>query len=182
MLVLMIGAAKRGTKMQCWTRGDGVGGIRLLDALDYGKQIPKRRIEGSTHQWICVVGKKRWQVSEQTIFDDNPFLDGFFEWMDSPEGERATEVLDTLLDLMADVHVDPKQRRLVWPDAGQLTLQQSIEHIQKQCPEFSVEEIEGHLLYWIESGYGPDNCSEQQLEELEKLSLQWVADHTRRAA
>ena len=128
------------------------------------------------------MGKKRWQVSEQTIFDDNPFLDGFFEWMDSPEGERATEVLDTLLDLMADVHVDPKQRRFVWPDAGQLTLQQSIEHIQKQCPDFSVEEIEGHLLYWIESGYGPDNCSEQQLEELEKLSLQWVADHTRRAA
>ena len=64
------------------------------------------------------MGKKRWQVSEQTIFDDNPFLDGFFEWMDSPEGERATEVLDTLLDLMADVDVDPKQRRLVWPDAG----------------------------------------------------------------
>ena len=69
------------------------------------------------------MGKKCWQVSERTIFDDNPFLDGFFEWMDSPEGERATEVLDTLLDLMADVHVDPKQRRLVWPDAGQLTLQ-----------------------------------------------------------
>src|SRR5215472_7620420 len=140
------------------------------------------RLRQANHQWICVMGKKRWQVSEQTIFDENPFLDGFFEWMDSPEGERATEVLDTLLDLMADVHVDPKQRRLVWPDAGQLTLQQSIEHIQKQCPDFSVEEIEGHLLYWIESGYGPDNCSEQQLEQLEKLSLQWVADHTQRAA
>ena len=90
----------------------------------------------------------------------------------SPEGERATEVLDTLLDLMEDVQVDPKQRRFVWPDAGQLTLQQSIEHTRKQCPDFSVEEIEGHLLYWIESGYGPDNCSEQQLEELEELSLQ----------
>ena len=128
------------------------------------------------------MGKKRKQVSEQTIFDDNPFLDGFFEWMDSPEGERATEVLDTLLDLMEGVQVDPKQRRFVWPDAGQLTLQQSIEHTRKQCPDFSVEEIEGHLLYWIESGYGPDNCSERQLEELERLSLQWVADHTRRAA
>jgi hypothetical protein len=66
------------------------------------------------------MGKKRKQVSEQTIFDDNPFLDGFFEWMDSPEGERATEVLDTLLDLMEGVQVDPKQRRFVWPDAGQL--------------------------------------------------------------
>jgi hypothetical protein len=171
MLVLMIGAAKRATKRG----GSQAQGFHASTTASEG-------VDGSTHQWICVMGKKRWQVSEQTIFDDNPFLDGFFEWMDSSEGERATEVLDTLLDLMADVHVDPKQRRLVWPDAGQLTLQQSIEHIQKQCPDFSVEEIEGHLLYWIESGYGPDNCSEQQLEELENLSLQWVADHTRRAA
>ena len=128
------------------------------------------------------MGKKRKQPSEPTIFDDNPFLDGFFEWMDSPEGERAQEVLDTLLDLMADVQVDPRQRKFVWIDMGQLDLQQSIEHIRKQCPDFSVEEIEGHLLYWIESGYGPDNCSQEQLEELERLSLQWVADHTRGAA
>ena len=46
------------------------------------------------------MGKKRRQPSEQSIFDDNPFLEGLFEWMDSPEGERATEVLDALLDLM----------------------------------------------------------------------------------
>jgi hypothetical protein len=135
-----------------------------------------------THQWIRVMGRKRKQPSEQSVFDDNPFLDGFFAWMDSPEGERAQEVLDTLLDLMEDVQVDPKQRKFVWPDAGPLDLQQSIEHIQKQCPDFSVEEIEGHLLFWIESGYGPDNCSQEQLEELERLSLEWVADYTRRAA
>src|ERR1700739_3611212 len=90
--------------------------------LDYGKQIPKRRNEGSTHQWICVVGKKRWQVSEQTIFDDNPFLDGFFEWMDSPEGERATEVLDTLLDLMAECHGARKESRLWCAAWGHLAL------------------------------------------------------------
>jgi len=186
MLVLMIGAAKRGTKTPCWPAAMGVGGItssELFHALTAASKCSHANASTvQTHQWICIVGKKRKQVSEQTIFDDNPFLDGFFEWMDSPEGERATEVLDTLLDLMEDVQVDPKQRRFVWPDAGQLTLQQSIEHIQKRCPDFSVEEIEGHLLYWIESGYGPDNCSERQLEELEKLSLQWVADHTRRAA
>lgn len=128
------------------------------------------------------MGRKRKQPSEQSVFDDNPFLDGFFEWMDSPEGERAQEVLDTLLDLMEDVQVDPKRRKFVWPDAGPLDLQQSIEHIQKECPDFSVEEIEGHLLYCIESGYGPDNCCQEQLEELERLSLQWVADYARQAA
>jgi len=133
------------------------------------------------------MSKKRKQPSEQSIFDDNPFLDGFFEWMDSPQGERATEVLDTLLDLMDDVQVDVKQRKFVWPDAGALNLRQCIEHIQKQCPDFSVEEIEGHLLYWIESGYNPEDHSpeplaQEQLDELERLSLRWVADHTRRAA
>jgi len=86
-------------------------------------------------------------------------LDGFFEWMDSPEGGQAIETLGNLLDLMEDVQVDPNQRKLVWPDAGPLNLQHSIAHIQKRYSDFSVEEIEEHLLWWIESGYGPDNCS-----------------------
>jgi hypothetical protein len=92
-----------------------------------------------------------------------------------------------LLDLMDDVQVDVKQRKFVWPDAGALNLRQCIEHIQKQCPDFSVEEIEGHLLYWIESGYNPEDHSpeplaQEKLDELERLGLRWVADHTRRAA
>jgi hypothetical protein len=128
------------------------------------------------------MGKKHKRPEEQTIFDENPFLDGFFEWMDSPEGRRAMEVLDNLLDLMEDVQVDPKQRKFVWPDAGPLNLQPSIAQIRKEYPDFSVEEIEDHLLWWIESGYGPDNCSRKQLDEFERLSLQWVADHRRRAA
>jgi hypothetical protein len=79
-----------------------------------------------THQWIRVMGNKRKQPSEQSVFDDNPFVDGFFAWMDSPEGERAQEVLHTLLDPMEDVQLDPKQRKFVWPDAGLLDLQQSM--------------------------------------------------------
>ena len=128
------------------------------------------------------MGNKRKRPEEQTVFDGNPFLDGFFEWMDSPEGGRAMEVLDNLLDLMEDVQVDPKQRKFVWPDAGPLNFQHSIAHIQKEYPDFSVEEIEGHLLWWIGGGYGPDNCSHKQLDEFERFSLQWVADHARRAA
>jgi len=41
-------------------------------------------------------------------------------------------------------------------------------------------------LYWIESGYNPEDYSSeplaQELDELERLGLQWIADHTRRAA
>ena len=95
--------------------------------------------------------------------------------MDSPEGERATEVLDTLLDLMDDVQVDVKHRQFVWPDTGRLNLQQCIEHIQKQCPEFHVEEIEGHLLYWIEGGYNPENHSLEPLARSNWMSLKGPA-------
>jgi hypothetical protein len=92
------------------------------------------------------------------------------------------EVFDTLSDLIEDVRLDAKQRKFVWPDAGHLDLQQSIEHIQKQYPDLSSEEIEEHLLYWIEGGYAPDDYSREQLDELDRLALQWVADHTRRTA
>ena len=128
------------------------------------------------------MGKKRKQPSEQSIFDNNQFLDDLLEWRDSPEGERSMEVFHTLWGLIEDVHVDAKQRKFVWPDGERLNLQHSIEHVQRQYPDFSGEEIEEHLLYWIESGYAPDNYSRAQLDELDRLALQWVADHTRRAA
>src|SRR5215467_16301051 len=93
-----------------------------------------------THQWIRVMGKKRKQPSEQSVFDDNPFLDGFFAWMNSPEGERAQEVSNT--DGARSGR--PEATRFVWPDAGPLDL--SIEHIQKECPDLSVEEIEAPVI------------------------------------
>jgi hypothetical protein len=128
------------------------------------------------------MGKKRKQASEESVFENNPLLDELVEWRDSPEGERSMEVFDTLSDLMEDVRLDAKQRKFVWPDAECLDLQQSIERIQKQYPDFSREEIEEHLLYWIESGYAPDDYSREELDELDGFALQWVADHTRRTA
>jgi hypothetical protein len=95
------------------------------------------------------MGKKRKEPSEQSVFTITPSLP---RWIFRVDGFAQCW---TLLDRMEDVQVGPKQRKFVWPDAGPLDLQQSIEHIQKQCPDFSVEEIEGHLLFWIESGYGP---------------------------
>ena len=128
------------------------------------------------------MGKKRKQASIESVFENNPFFDELIEWRDSPEGERSMDVFDTLTDLMEDVRLDAKQRKFVWPDAEHLDLLQSIEHIQKQYPDFSGEEIEEHPLYWIESGYAPDDYSREELDELDRLALKWVADHTRRTA
>jgi hypothetical protein len=60
-------------------------------------------------------------------------------------------------------------------------LEQSIERIQKQYPNFPGEKIDEFLINWIEMGYEPENYSQAQLDEIERLTEKWVADHMRRS-
>src|SRR4029077_18374563 len=64
-----------------------------------------------------IMGKQRREQPQDSIFANNPFLDGLFEWMDSPEGQQSIEVRDVLWNLVEDVQLDAKQRKLIWPDA-----------------------------------------------------------------
>ena len=124
---------------------------------------------------------RRRQQPQDTIFADNPFLDGLLDWMGSPEGQQCIAVRDVLWDLMEHVQLDAKQRKLIWPDAEPLDLEQSIQRIQKEYPEFLRGQIEEFLLNWIDMGYDPQNYSQAQLDELDSLTERWVADHLRKA-
>ena len=75
------------------------------------------------------MGKQRREQPQDSIFANNPFLDGLFEWMDSPEGQQSIEVRDVLWNLLEDVQLDAKQRKLIWPDAESLDLEQSIQRV-----------------------------------------------------
>ena len=61
------------------------------------------------------MGKQRKEHPQDSIFASNPFLDGLFDWMDSPEGQQCIAVRDVLWDLLEDVQLDAKQRKLIWP-------------------------------------------------------------------
>ena len=126
-----------------------------------------------------LMGKQRREQPQDSIFADNPFVDGFFEWMGSPEGQQRIEIHDVLWDLLADVQLDAKQRKLIWPDAERLDLEQSIQRVQKKYPDFPRDEVEEFLLDWIDMGYDPENYSQAQLDELDSLTERWVADHLR---
>ena len=134
-----------------------------------------------------LMGKQRREPPPDSIFGDNLFVDGFLDWMGSPEGQQSIEVHDVLWDLLEDVQLDAKQRQLIWPDAKRtarqqrLDLDQSVQRIQKLHPGFPRGEVEEFLLDWIDMGYDPENYSKAQLEELDKLTEKWVADHFRKA-
>jgi hypothetical protein len=126
------------------------------------------------------MSKQRRAQPQDSIFANNPFVDGFFEWMGSREDQQCIEIHDVLWDLLEDVQLDAKQRQLIWPDAERLDLEQSIQRIQKLYPDFPHDEVEEFVLDWIDMGYDPENCSQAQLDELDSLTERWVADHLRK--
>ena len=128
-----------------------------------------------------IMSKQRKQLPEVSIFANNPFLEELLALRDSPEDEQLIEVSDTLWDLLEDVQLDARQRKFIWPDAERLDLEKSVQRIQKQYSHFPRDQIEEFLIDWIDMGYAPEHYSQAQLDELDRLTERWVADHLRRA-
>ncbi len=114
-------------------------------------------------------------------FEDNPFLEGLAGWMDSPEGELSSEVLDAVWMLLEKVDVDAKNRKIIWEDGKRLSITESVQRIHAGCPDFPLELIETHLIGWLEMEFAPPTSSQEELDELDRLTENWIEDHERRA-
>src|ERR1700693_4191802 len=128
-----------------------------------------------------LMGKQRKEHPQDNVFVNKPFIEEFSDWMESSQGELWTEICDTLDDLLKDVQLDAKQRQFIWPDADRLDLEQSVQRIHKQYRDFPCDKIEEFLIDWIDMGYAPEKYSQAQLDELDRLTERWVADHMRRS-
>jgi hypothetical protein len=80
------------------------------------------------------------------------------------------------------LHVDAKQRQIIWPDGKRLNLDESVQKIQADYPEFPPEAIESSLISWLDAGYAPTGYSPERLDELDRLTEDWINDHSRRSA
>jgi hypothetical protein len=111
---------------------------------------------------------------------DNAFAEEFVDWMDSPEGQSSVEVSDALWELMAmeDVQLDARQRKIIWPNGKGLSIDQSVERILKSYPKFPPQRIVSFLISWVEQ-YAPETYSEKQLDELDRLTEEWIDQYER---
>jgi hypothetical protein len=120
------------------------------------------------------IGKRR----AKHPFEDNPFIDGFLEWMDAPEGQQSIEALDLVFGALEHAGADARQRKIVWADGKRLSIEQSTDRIHRGHPGVPRHLIETHVLGWLEN-CAPESYSERQLEELDRLIGPWLDDYAR---
>jgi hypothetical protein len=109
---------------------------------------------------------------------DTPFIDGFLEWMEAPEGQHSIEASDLVFAALDRAGVDARQRKIVWADGKRLSIRQSAERIHAEHPGVARDLIEIHVVGWLESCTA-ESCSARQLEELDRLIEPWLDDYER---
>src|ERR1700746_1540053 len=131
-----------------------------------GWDIDRRSIEA---EWEAAL----LQIPDEIIREEI----AFWSWPDHPEGQQWIEISDKLDVLPKDVGIDPEERKLIWPDASRLDLDQSIRRINKQYPCFSEDTIKEFLIFWRQAPYVMlDGYSKSKMARLERLHSRWVAD------
>ena len=112
-----------------------------------------------------------------SIFENNPFIEGFAEWMDSPEGQLSDEVRELTWQSLKNVDVDASARKLIWEDGKRLSIDESVQRIHADYPQLPLDLIETQLIGWLEMEFAPESYSREQLDELDRLAEEWIDEH-----
>ena len=115
---------------------------------------------------------------EQELSQIMAFIDDPFDPMYSPEGDLYSEVREALWPLLQRLHVDAKKRKIIWPDGKRLDLDESVQNILANYPEFPRDLIQSRLISWLEMEYAPENYSPEQLDELDRLTERWIDEQS----
>jgi hypothetical protein len=151
-----------------------------MDRLEHRAEPPQNEAGAQTltRWWYAYCMGKR---QPKHPFEDNPFLDGFLGWMDSPEGELSGDASDAVWAMLQEANVDAKRRKIIWQDGQPLSITESVQRIHADRPDFPPELIEEHVIAWLEVEFAPPHYSQKQLDELDQLTEKWIDNHERQA-
>ena len=119
------------------------------------------------------MNKKR----EESLFDNNPFIEGLMEHMSSPRGQLSDEVREVTWQILEEVDVDAADRKLIWDDGKRLSIDESVQRIHREYPEYPVDLIDARLVAWLAMEFAPEAWTQDQMDELDRLTEEWVDDH-----
>ena len=104
------------------------------------------------------------------------FLEGFLDWMGTREGLASMDALDCVFNALEGATVEASERKIIWPDAQRLSIEQSVERIHKHS-DLDRQAILSHLIGWLQMEYEPQGLDEDQMQRFEKQIDAWVAKY-----
>ena len=103
-------------------------------------------------------------------------LEGFLDWMGTREGLASMDALDCVFNALEGATVEASERKIIWPDAQRLSIEQSVERIHKYSG-LDRQAILSHLIGWLQMEYEPQGLDEDQMQRFEKQIDVWVAKY-----
>lgn len=104
------------------------------------------------------------------------FFEGFYEWLDSEQGEASLEALDAVAQALQGADVDIETRRIVWPDGKRLTIDRTAQRIHKLSGA-DLRAITSHVIGWLEMNFEPAGLDEKQMELFEAQIQDWIEEY-----
>jgi hypothetical protein len=111
-------------------------------------------------------------------------IESLDDWMASysEADELSIDALDLVSSLLQKADVDAKRRKIIWEDGQRLSITQSAERIHADHPDLSLDLIESKVVSWLQMEFAPETYSQDQLDELDRLTEKWVDDYERKPA
>ena len=116
------------------------------------------------------------------VFESNPFVEGLFDWMASPEGILFEQIRELVWQMLEPVTLDMNKRELLWEDGQALSIEQSAQRINETVEPgqgVTQELIESEIIGWLEMVHVPEGHTDAQLEKHELKVATWVEDYSR---
>lgn len=110
------------------------------------------------------------------------FIDHTIGWAEEPKDALSDEVMDAVWTILQGASLNARKRKVIWADGQKLTINQSVNRIHADHPHVPPELIEDHLIGWIEQVMASPYDSEEQLNELNRLTDKWLEAHGSKAA
>lgn len=117
------------------------------------------------------MGKKKATTPPPEVFEA---AEVFLDWMKSEDGHASQEALDLVHESLEGADLDPKDRKIIWPDGSRRTVKETADRIAKKS-SLPLPKITGHVIGWLEMGWEPKKkLSEYQRGKIEEEIDAWI--------
>ncbi|OHC15948.1 MAG: hypothetical protein A3K50_07160 [Planctomycetes bacterium RIFOXYD12_FULL_42_12] len=106
---------------------------------------------------------------------ETDFMEGFGQWLESEEGLQSQEAVDCVYDALDGASVDIAEKKIIWSDGQQLTIEQSAERIHRET-NLCQDTIISHIIGWLQMEYVPEGLDDEQMEMFESRINAWVEE------